>query len=627
LADEPSLLGTTLDGKYKLVLLLGEGGMGSVYQAEREGTSEPVAIKVIHGRLLGRKSDDGVRRFRREARAAGALDGEHIVKVLDSGTDEATGLLYLVMEFLQGEDVQHLIERLGPIEPDAALRIAAQALLGLQKAHEASIVHRDIKPANIFLARQKDGEITVKILDFGIAKIKVDQLSLPHTTGLTTSGGFLGSPLYMSPEQMQNSRDVDHLTDLWSLGSALYCLLASSAPYQQHVESVAKLIVAIVGTPPPALRRVAPWVSPEIEKVVHGALGRKPEERYPSAAAMLEALRPLLPDGFALREEMLVPVSEEERTLALSQLSSLPILVVRQAGVDLDATESINRNANSENSQATTVTGRVGQAPGSTGDDSLMTTLDAAGALDPTLPVVGDASEQPVIRAPTPDEVIAKPASETPLEPIADGPKTPPLVRASSGPASAPPMRSLTRVLVLAGVILAAALGAVVVVTQVRSGPVSTPAPIANTNTSAALAEPPPAASSSAVSSASSGPSAATPLRHSKLAVFPKDASVVVDGVPVTVQDGFVEITGPFGSTHRVHVFKPEMKEILEVEVRVTEEGALPAKVELSPLVRAKPGPPRPAAGGATPPRASTASTAPEAPPPKPTSSDDDIVR
>jgi eukaryotic-like serine/threonine-protein kinase len=625
LADEPSLLGTTLDRKYKLVLLLGEGGMGSVYQAEREGTSEPVAIKVIHGRLLGRKSDDGVRRFRREARAAGALDGEHIVKVLDSGTDEATGLLYLVMEFLQGEDVQHLIERVGPIEPDAALRIAAQALLGLQKAHEASIVHRDIKPANIFLARQKDGEITVKILDFGIAKIKVDQLSLPHTTGLTTSGGFLGSPLYMSPEQMQSSRDVDHRTDLWSLGCALYCLLAGCAPYQQHAESVAHLIYSIMGAPPPLLRNVAPWVSLEVAEVVHGALGRTPEERYPSAAAMLDALRPLLPNGFALREKMLVAVSEEERALALSQHSSLPTLTLRRVGVD--TTDSIIRDASPANPHVTagTGTGSVGQAPGSTGDASLMTTLDAAGALDPTLPVVGEASEQPVSRAPTPDEVIAKPASETPLEPIADGPKTPGPAGGSAIPLPAPQMRSPTRV--LAGAILAAAIGAVVVVTQFRSGPVSTPAPLANTTTSAALAEPPPATSSSAVSSASSDPSAATPLRHGKLAVFPKDASVEVNGVPVTVQDGFVEITGPLGSAHRVHVFKPGMKEIPEVEVRVTEEGTSPVKVELSPLAKAKPGSPRPAAGGATPPRASTASTAPEAPPPKPTSSDDDIVR
>src|SRR5262245_15117412 len=127
--------------------------MGSVYEAERADTSERVAVKVIQSRLLGRRTD-GVHRFRRAAGAASAIDSEHIVKVLDAGTDEDTGLLYLVMECLKGEDVQHLLRRLGPLEPMAALKIAAQVLLGLQKAHEANIVHRDIKPANLFLARR-----------------------------------------------------------------------------------------------------------------------------------------------------------------------------------------------------------------------------------------------------------------------------------------------------------------------------------------------------------------------------------------------------------------------------------------------------------------------------------------
>src|SRR5262249_8623042 len=149
------------------------------------------------------------------------------------------------------------------------------------------------------------------------AKIKADQLSLPHTTGLTSTGGLLGSPRYMSPEQLLSSRDVDHRTDLWSLASALYCLLCGRTPYED-VESIGALIMAVTSQPPIPVRKLAPWVPPEVANWIHGALKRAPEQRYSSSAAMLEALEPLLSDGFALREEMLIPVSEEQRKLAVS---------------------------------------------------------------------------------------------------------------------------------------------------------------------------------------------------------------------------------------------------------------------------------------------------------------------
>src|SRR5262249_54463465 len=163
---------------------LGEGGMGAVYEALHIATLRRVAVKIINPDLPFPVAET-VSRFRREAKAAGAIDSPHIVQILDAGEDEPTRTLYLVMEHLSGEDLQHLIDRAGPLRPDAALRVAAQALLGIQKAHEAGVIHRDIKPANLFLAH-RDGEITVKILDFGIAKITADALQeLPHTTGLT----------------------------------------------------------------------------------------------------------------------------------------------------------------------------------------------------------------------------------------------------------------------------------------------------------------------------------------------------------------------------------------------------------------------------------------------------------
>jgi eukaryotic-like serine/threonine-protein kinase len=306
--------GDVVGGSYRLVGLLGSGGMGAVYEAEpigRTGTGERVAVKVIRGRLLA-AGGEAQRRFRREARAVGTIDSPHIVKVVDSGADEATSNLYLVMERLHGEDLQQLLDRAGPLRPDVALRIATQALAGLAEAHAAGIVHRDIKPANLFLARSGDGGVTVKLLDFGIAKIAPDPMSLPHSTGLTHTGGLLGSPLYMSPEQVQNSKDVDHRTDLWSLGSTLYCALSGRPPHAD-AGSVGKLILAICGVPAPPLHEVAPWVPPEVAEVVHRAAAIPRDERYPSAAAMLDALRPLVPGDPALREEMLVGLTPSER--------------------------------------------------------------------------------------------------------------------------------------------------------------------------------------------------------------------------------------------------------------------------------------------------------------------------
>src|SRR5262249_55425369 len=147
-------------------------------------TGRRVAVKVITGDL-SKKNSVAVSRFQREAKLAGSIDTSHIAQVLDAGTDAATGTPYLVMEYLEGEDLQHLLKRIGPLPPDVALRIVAQACVGLAKAHEARVIHRDIKPANLFLVHKEEGEILVKIVDFGIAKFKADEGA--ETTGLTRS--------------------------------------------------------------------------------------------------------------------------------------------------------------------------------------------------------------------------------------------------------------------------------------------------------------------------------------------------------------------------------------------------------------------------------------------------------
>jgi serine/threonine protein kinase len=318
----PGSAGRTLDRKYALLHMLGKGGMGEVYEAEQVETGRRVAVKMIHRRLLDRGAEIESR-FRREAKAAGATHSPHIVEVLDSGEDAETGDLYLVMEILRGDDLQHTVDRVGPLPPDVALRVAAQALVGLAKAHEAGVVHRDIKPANLFLARGDGGEVTVKLLDFGIAKVTSEALRAVLTSGLTRTDAMLGSPYYMSPEQMQNSKRVDHRADLWSLGSALYYALTGRPPFW-HVENVFELLSAVRAGGAPEIRELAPWVPPEVAEAVRPALAFDPEARYPSAAAMLEALLALLPEGSGLRREMLAGVSPEARAAAVASLPPGP---------------------------------------------------------------------------------------------------------------------------------------------------------------------------------------------------------------------------------------------------------------------------------------------------------------
>ncbi len=194
-----------LNGKYRLVRQMGAGGMGAVYEAEEIPSSRRVAVKVIS---TGDESRDRalVARFHREAKATMSIDTDHIVRVFDTGNDAASGQPFMVMEYLIGEDLAQTFKRLGPLPPDTAVRIAAQTCIGLEKAHAARVVHRDIKPANLFLAEREGGGLLVKVLDFGIAKIKMDQANITDSKSLTRTGSMVGSPLYMSPSRRAGAR-------------------------------------------------------------------------------------------------------------------------------------------------------------------------------------------------------------------------------------------------------------------------------------------------------------------------------------------------------------------------------------------------------------------------------------
>jgi serine/threonine-protein kinase len=302
------MIGETIDGRYRCLRVLGQGGMGAVYEAEHTGTGRRVAVKVINSDMA--RKTEMVLRFHREARVAGSIETPHIVQVLDTGTDNATGTVYMVMEFLRGEDIQQLVRRVGKLPPLLALRLIGQACVGLSKAHAAAVIHRDIKPANLFLSMPEGRAVTVKVVDFGIAKIMVD-LGSDDEPGLTRTGGLLGSPLYMSPEQAMGRKTIDQRADVWSLGVVLYEALAGRVPHL--ADSLGALIMAICSQPVPPLQGVAPWIPTEIAAIVHRALSPDLDLRYPSTTALLDAIQTITGNSLAVDASELVPLSAEEQ--------------------------------------------------------------------------------------------------------------------------------------------------------------------------------------------------------------------------------------------------------------------------------------------------------------------------
>jgi eukaryotic-like serine/threonine-protein kinase len=294
------MIGETLGGKYTVERLLGEGGMGAVFEARHASTGRRVAVKVITGDIA--RNPKLVQRFEVEVKAAGRIESEHVVAVIDVGHD-ARGAPFLVMEHLAGGDLDELLARTGPLSPEAAVKIAMQACFGLAEAHRRGIVHRDVKPGNIFLCARDGGKTQVKLVDFGVAKLAEEA---GGGAKLTRTGAILGSPLYMSPEQARTT-GLDHRTDLWSLGVVLYEMLAGRPPYGD-IEGLGELILLICTRPGPPLRSFAPWVDPALAQVVERALAIDAGQRFQTALEMAEALRSFSSGGSTeLLTSMLVP--------------------------------------------------------------------------------------------------------------------------------------------------------------------------------------------------------------------------------------------------------------------------------------------------------------------------------
>lgn len=274
--------GELIDQKYRVVRMLGTGGMGCVYEAENVRVDRRVAIKVMHQV----RDQQDVARFEREARAA-QIGSPHIVQVFDLGY-LPDGAPYMVMEYLAGETLGERLQRLGTLNHQQLLPIAKQILDALGAAHRAGIIHRDLKPDNVFLVRHEaSDEETVKLLDFGISKF-TDTARKPADVSLTRSGVAVGTPHYMSPEQIQGSKEIDFRTDLYSLGIILYRCVSGQLPF--HSDDVAPLLVQILLEAPKPAHEVRPGVDVELSKIIAKVMARQAAERFQSAAEVRAAL-------------------------------------------------------------------------------------------------------------------------------------------------------------------------------------------------------------------------------------------------------------------------------------------------------------------------------------------------
>lgn len=279
-------LGETIAGKFKVVKVLGAGGMGVVIEAEHLLLQRRVALKFMGPALVS--DPEAKARFFREARAASLIPNEHVVKILDVDMLE-DGTPYIVMERLHGHDLATMIEREGRVEASLAVGYVLEAMEALAHAHAKGIVHRDLKPANLFLAKREDGGALVKVLDFGIAKSQDSGAS----AGVTTSRTVLGSPRYMAPEQMQSAKAADMRADVWALGTILFELVSGRPAFEG--ETLGALTVAICAGPPPSLSSVFPGVPALLDQTVSACLTRPIDARLPNVGALARALAPLAP--------------------------------------------------------------------------------------------------------------------------------------------------------------------------------------------------------------------------------------------------------------------------------------------------------------------------------------------
>ncbi len=297
----PVKVGDVVDGKYRVERVVGSGGMGVVVAAEHLKLGRTVALKFLLKHAC--ENHEAVTRFLREGQALASITSTHVARVMDVGTLEH-GEPYLVMEYLEGSDLGVTLKQRGQLPLAEAVGYVLQVCEAVAEAHAKGIVHRDLKPSNLFLAEGADGVPLVKVLDFGISKAVVQQAETSAPAGgsdastvaaayVTSTGALVGSPLYMSPEQIRNARRVDERTDIWSIGVILYELVCGAPPFQG--ETLSGTLAAVSADPPRPMHSLRASVPAELENVILRCLQKSPEQRFSTIAELARALEPLAP--------------------------------------------------------------------------------------------------------------------------------------------------------------------------------------------------------------------------------------------------------------------------------------------------------------------------------------------
>jgi serine/threonine-protein kinase len=397
MGEERLQAGTIIGGKYRTDHLLGEGGMGVVVAATHLQLDQPVAIKLLRAENIGRP--EVVTRMVREARAVARLHSEHVVRVLDVGTEAGTP--FIVMERLVGADLGHIAETQGRVPVATAVDWVLQACDAVGEAHALGIVHRDLKPANLFLSQSAHGAQTIKVLDFGIAKTAAF-----GDLGLTGTSTVMGSPAFMSPEQLRSSRNVDGRTDVWSLGVILWQLVIGTLPFQG--ESFTEICVHIVVDPLPRMPKV-PGVPSALEAVLRRCLEKDPEERFASIGELAEALA------------QFAPPARRELAHRLARQAAVPVPASPEGDSTVD-------RANGQRAHATVDRPRANRSRRMLAGAIVASVAVAAAAV---ALVASTPREPPAAAAKVPDE----PPTIVPLS----SPPPPPVVTTLPEPAAAPP--------------------------------------------------------------------------------------------------------------------------------------------------------------------------------------------
>src|SRR5580698_3156933 len=286
----PVQQGEILARKYRVERVLGQGGMGVDVAARHVELDELVALKFLLPDALS--EPEAVARFLKEARAAVRIKSEHVARVHDVGQLDS-GAPYIAMEYLEGSDLGELLKKRNPLPIEDVIDYVLQAFEAIANAHQRGIVHRDLKPSNLMLVSRSDGSECIKVLDFGISKVS-SLGGRESSMNMTKTAALLGSPIYMSPEQMMSAKDVDVRTDIWAIGTILYELLSGAPPFM--ADTLPALGVLIATRQPTPIRSLRPEVPAGVEAVAMCCLQKNREQRYPNVAALAQALAPFAPE-------------------------------------------------------------------------------------------------------------------------------------------------------------------------------------------------------------------------------------------------------------------------------------------------------------------------------------------